>query len=209
MTGKAASLEHQLASASNESRRSATNFQGRLTDFQRQVLQRTLEFERQKAALENQLKQQTATHEQERATLQRLLEAKTAESQALQEAVAKAVAERKDRLSQIQVFILSPLGESVARTVAAAVWDGTEQRGLIQVEGLAGPPPGQDYQLWIHDPKYPIPISGGLVRADQQGTVRRSFQPLFPIEKASRVTVSLEFKGGAEKPQGKVVLTSR
>lgn len=208
ITARAAALDQQLASAWDESHRSATNFQGRLTDFQRQVLQRTLEFERQKAALEKQLKEQTATHEQERATLRRLLEARTAESQTLQEAVAQAVGENKDRLAQVQVFLLSPAGEAAARTVAAAVWDGAAQRGMLQAEGLPAPPPGRDYQLWIRDPKYPIPLSAGLVKVPRTGTVQGRFQPSFPIEKATKLFVTLEPKGGAEQPQGPVVLTS-
>lgn len=206
---QAAALRQQLASWQEESRTSATNFQGRLADFQRQVVQRTLEFERQKAAAEAALRAQAAQWTQEKAALERQLAARAADVQALQEALAKVLAENKERLGPLRIILLRPTAEAPPQAGGALVWDGPAERGLLQVDNLGPPPADRNHQLWLHDPQYPVPISAGVLPAASGTAVRFAFKPLFPIAQLSRVTLTVERSGGTDKPQGTVLLEGR
>ena len=203
----AADLRRQVNSANEESRTNATNFQARLADFQRLTLQRTAESERAKRALQDELQTKTAALARERSEFQRRLTAKAGDIQALEEAVAKVTLENKERLTHLNVLLLRPTADA-SSAIGVVVWDRPQQRGLVRVENLGTAPPGQDHQLWLHDPKYPIPISAGVLPAVKNGSMRHGFKPLFTIEHLTKVTVTLERRGGVDKPQGKVVMES-
>lgn len=209
MSRKAGDLADQLAAWQGDTQARATNFQAFLTNFQRQILQKTLELERQKNALESQLKEKASTAERERDTLQRQLDSRLAENQTLQAALTKMLTERQDRLAPLRILLLTPVDDLAPAGLAAVLWDGSIQRGMFQIQNLLPPPPGQDYQLWLHDPKYPIPISAGILPPAERGTLRYSFKPVFPIENLTQASVSLERKGGSAKQQGRVELSSR
>jgi hypothetical protein len=199
----------QLSAWQAESRRNATNLQLRLTDSQRQMLQKTLEFEREKGALENQLQARTTEWEQNKVALQRQLAAKTADGQALEEALSKALAENRDRLAPLRAILLWQVVNTTPPTAGTMVWDEPQQRGLLLLENLGPPPPGQDYQLWLHDPKFPVPISAGVLSVADGGRVRFLFKPVIPIDQIRKVTISVERRGGVDKPEGQVVMESR
>jgi hypothetical protein len=109
----------------------------------------------------------------------------------------------------LRILLLTPVDDLAPAGLAVVVWDGAIQRGLLYAENLLTPPSGRDYQVWLHDPKYPIAINAGILPAPVDGSIRHFFKPVFPIEKLTRVTLSIERKGGVEKQQGRVELTSR
>jgi anti-sigma-K factor RskA len=66
----------------------------------------------------------------------------------------------------------------------------------------------QDYQLWVIDPRYPQPVSGGLVRVDDEGNARLTFTVDVPIRNADKFAISRERMGGAMSPEGPIVMMS-
>lgn len=206
-----AELRAQLTAATQQAQRDASNFQARLAELERLALEKVAEAERHQRALQDQLQRKTTEWEQERQTFRRQLAAQTADNQALQDAVAKLTADNRQRLTQIELLVLQPVAAAAQLRpppLGAVAWDGPQQRGLALIENLRPPPPGQDHQLWLHDPKYPIPISAGLLPRPASGPVRHPFKPLFPIQHLTKVTLTLETQGGTDKPQGPVLLES-
>ena len=94
-------------------------------------------------------------------------------------------------------------------TIGASVWIPQDQRGLIVLEKL--PPlanPGQDYQLWLIDPASNLPVSAGVIPTDGSGSVRYQFHAVANVRSVDRFAVTVEPKGGAPRPTGKIVLAS-
>jgi TolA-binding protein len=185
-----------------------TNWQQRLSVAQRQVLEKTLEFERQKGALERQLQEVTARAQSNRSTAQQTIRDLGAQVRTLEDAVEQLTLRGQERMAELQVRLLHPPAHAPARARGSAVWDPKSQRGLLHVEHLPPPPADRDYQLWLYDARLPLPISGGVVVPAPSGVVHRGFQPVVRLETLTNVALSLERKGGADKPQGTVVLAS-
>ncbi|HWZ95393.1 MAG TPA: anti-sigma factor [Opitutaceae bacterium] len=104
--------------------------------------------------------------------------------------------------------LVSLLGHS-SQARAIAVWNQATQQGVLTVEKLPALAGDQDYQLWVIDPKYPDPVSGGVFTVDAHtGTARIAFHPGQLIATAAKFAVSCERKGGRPKPEGPIVLLS-
>jgi anti-sigma-K factor RskA len=104
--------------------------------------------------------------------------------------------------------LVSLLGNS-SQAHAIAVWNQATQQGVLTVEKLPALAADQDYQLWVIDPKYPDPVSGGVFTVDARtGTARLAFHPGQLIATAAKFAVSCERKGGRPKPEGPIVLLS-
>jgi anti-sigma-K factor RskA len=119
------------------------------------------------------------------------------------------LAELRDRdvLAQMKIARLVSLVESAPQAVAVAVWDPQRQAGVLNVENLPPIPPDQDYQLWVIDPQYPIPVDGGVFHVDQDTDfVQFRFTADKPIAEVAKFAVSLERKGGVPKAEGPLVL---
>lgn len=205
----AAELRAQLAGSKEQARLSASNLQAQLVEVERLALEKAAEAERQKRTLQDQLHRKTTELEQERQTFRRQLAAKEADNQALQDAVAKLTTENRERLRQIELLVLRPVAAAAElrpAPVGAVAWDGAYQRGVALIANLRPAPAGQDHQLWLHDPKYPIPISAGVLPRASPEPVRLWFKPLFPIQHLTKVSLTLEVQGGADKPQGPLLL---
>ncbi|MDQ6631891.1 MAG: anti-sigma factor [Verrucomicrobiota bacterium] len=112
----------------------------------------------------------------------------------------------KDRVSQVRIAMLNSLLESSPKAVAFSVWDAEKQDGVLLVQNLAVLPTDKDYQLWVIDPKHPAPVSAGVFSVDEKGTVRFRFKPTSAVMSADKFAVTVEKKGGAAAPQGKMVL---
>jgi anti-sigma-K factor RskA len=112
-------------------------------------------------------------------------------------------------LSHLEIAkLVSLLGHS-PQARAIAVWDPALQQGVLTVEKLPALAADQDYQLWVIDPKYPDPVSGGVFTVDARtGTARIAFHPVQLIATAAKFAVSCERKGGRPKPEGPIVLLS-
>ena len=104
--------------------------------------------------------------------------------------------------------LVSLIGHS-PQARAIAVWDQATQQGVLTVEKLPALAADQDYQLWVIDPRYPDPVSGGVFTVDERtGTARIAFHPGQLIATAAKFAVSCERKGGRTKPEGPIVLLS-
>ena len=104
--------------------------------------------------------------------------------------------------------LASLLGES-SEAQAIAVWSPAAQQGVLSVEKLPALAADQDYQLWVVDPQYPIPVDGGVFTVDPaSGTARLAFRPKQPVAQVAKFAISLERKGGVPKAEGPMVLLS-
>lgn len=112
----------------------------------------------------------------------------------------------KDALAKIRITTLSAQIETFAQSSAVVVWDPATQRGIIKLANLPKPESGKDYQLWVIDPKYPQPVSGGVLPLDNSGTARVAFSPVQPIKKADKFAISVEPSGGVPQATGPIVL---
>jgi anti-sigma-K factor RskA len=112
-------------------------------------------------------------------------------------------------LSRLEIAKLVSLLGNSPQARAVAVWDQATQQGVLTVENLPALAADKDYQLWVIDPKYPDPVSGGVFTVDAHtGTARLAFHPGQLIATAAKFAVSCERKGGRPKPEGPIVLLS-
>lgn len=109
-------------------------------------------------------------------------------------------------LDGIEVATLSSMMAVAPRAKAVAVWDSVHQEGVLTVSSLPTLEPDKDYQLWIIDPRYEDPVSGGVFSVSARGETKIRFKPDQPIETISAYAVSLERKGGVPKAEGPMVL---
>ena len=114
-------------------------------------------------------------------------------------------------LDQLKIATLASLLGNTPDALAVAVWDPTGQKGVLSVSKLPAVASNKDYQLWVIDPTYPAPVSGGIFTVDPAtGEARVNFKAGKPIKSGgAKFAVSLERKGGAPAPQGKIVLISQ
>ncbi|MBX3749219.1 MAG: anti-sigma factor [Opitutaceae bacterium] len=112
-------------------------------------------------------------------------------------------------LARFKIATLASLLGNSPQALAVAVWDPNAQEGILSVEKLPALAPDKDYQLWVIDPQYPIPVDGGVFSVDPQtGVARYQFKADKPVKTAAKFAVSLERKGGVPKAEGPMVLIS-
>jgi anti-sigma-K factor RskA len=120
------------------------------------------------------------------------------ETQDLKQAVATL--QETNRLASLRVAMLGSLLTDSPKAVAVSLWDDKQQRGVFVVQNLKPLPADKDYQLWVIDPKYPVPVSAGVFQVDGSGNVRLQFKAAKLIESASKFAVTQEPKGGLLTP---------
>ncbi len=112
-------------------------------------------------------------------------------------------------LARFKIATLASLLGNTPQALAVAVWDPNAQEGILSVENLPALAPDKDYQLWVIDPQYPIPVDGGVFSVDPQtGVARYQFKAGKPVKTVAKFAVSLERKGGVPKAEGPMVLIS-
>ena len=113
---------------------------------------------------------------------------------------------RASDFDQLKIAKLASLLENSREAVAIAVWNPLRQEGVLTVDNLPRIQQDQSYQLWVIDPAEPGgPVSGGVFSVDDRGTARLNFRPDQPVNAAKQFAISRERKGGAPKPEGKIV----
>jgi anti-sigma-K factor RskA len=117
--------------------------------------------------------------------------------------------QRTEDLSRLKITALASLLGNTAEARAIAVWDPEQQAGLLTVEKLPAVAPEQDYQIWVIDPQYPIPVDGGVFKPDPSGKATLTFKGDKPIAQAAAFAISLEKKGGVPKAEGPLVLLGK
>lgn len=117
--------------------------------------------------------------------------------------------QRADDLGRLRVMSLASLQQERADSRAVAVWDQDRQAGLLTVEKLPAVAEDKDYQIWVIDPQYPIPVDGGVFKPDADGRATLTFKGDKPIAAATAFAISLERKGGVPKAEGPLVLLGK
>lgn len=115
----------------------------------------------------------------------------------------------QDDLAALKITALASLLGNSPQARAIAVWDPARQAGVLTVEKLPALAGDQSYQLWVIDPQYAHPVSGGIFSVGADGWARFTFKPAQPIATAAKFAVSRERKGGElTAPRGPIVLAS-
>lgn len=167
---------------------------------------RALTLNTQSAALENQLRQTEALKRDLDAMNQRANKL-SADSDALRAQLAEV--QSAQRVSLMQITLLKSLLENSPDSAGVSVWDKEHQKGIFVADKL--PPLSNDktYQLWVLDPKYTTPVSAGVFAVDDTGHARVEFTPTLPVDRSDRLAVSIERRGGAAQPEGRIVLLTQ
>lgn len=113
-------------------------------------------------------------------------------------------------LAQFKIAALTSMLKDSPEAVAVALWNPTTQQGVLSVSKLPALAADKDYQLWVVDPAYPIPVDGGVFTVDPStGEARVNFRPDKPVKFAAKFAISLERKGGVPKAEGPIVLFTK
>lgn len=116
---------------------------------------------------------------------------------------------RQTDVAELKVASLASLLGNSPAAEAIAVWNPLTQEGMLTVVNLPALEANKDYQLWLIDPQYPIPVDGGVFRVDPAtGEARVTFKPDRPVKVVEKFAVSLERAGGVPKAEGPMVLLS-
>jgi len=148
----------------------------------------------------------------EAGTLKNLLEAERILSRAQLDHLAKAdrlIADLRSQadVARLKITSLASLAGNSPQARAIAVWNPDRQEGVLVVSKLPALQADKDYQLWVIDPQYPIPVDGGVFTVDPAtGDARVNFKPGKNVAVAQTFAVSLERKGGVPKAEGPMML---
>ncbi len=113
-------------------------------------------------------------------------------------------------LAQFKISTLASLLGNSPQAMAVAVWNPNTQEGVLSVEKLPALTPDKDYQLWVVDPQYPVPVDGGVFHVDPAtGGAYVKFKADKPVKSIAKFAISLERKGGVPKAEGPMVLLSQ
>jgi anti-sigma-K factor RskA len=205
-----ADLKERQTRLQNRVQHLQTNQTGRINELQRQLVQQSRESEKQKTELQNQLESRANDYAQAQkqiVVLRNRQAADASEIDRLNELVGTSLP-NTSRLSQLRVAALNPTPDGPPNATAAAVWDPTDQRGLLVAENLTPLPNNLDYQLWIFDSGLRTPVSGGTFRVNERGTSRIEFGASQRLPTADRFAISIERRGGSTLPQGRIIMAT-
>lgn len=116
---------------------------------------------------------------------------------------------RSEDLARLKVTALAALAGNTKEAQAIAVWDPGRETGLLTVEKLPAIADNQDYQIWVVDPAYPIPVDGGVFKPGADGRAVLTFRGNKPIKTVAAFAISLEKRGGVPKAEGPIVLLGK
>ena len=110
----------------------------------------------------------------------------------------------------VEIVPLVPRADGTPLSMAVAVWSPGLQDGELVVFRLPDPGPGRTYQLWITDPKNPVPASAGAFTVDPAATnIRVHFKTDRPVSVDAAFAISVERTGGVKGIEGPIVLSSQ
>lgn len=203
----AADLVQQIDQLQTRADLQVTNYQTRLVEVQRQVLQRIEEINRQNAAITNQLQQKQAETQRRMFAFRDQADQLQREKKALEVALAGVPLTNADRFALSRIGVLRPTAGGPQGAVGAAVWSSQDQRGVLALENLPALPANQSYQMWLLDPRVPNPVNAGVLPDGSAGSVRVQFSAIARVDGAERFAISVEPRGGSPLPT-RVVMAS-
>jgi anti-sigma-K factor RskA len=122
------------------------------------------------------------------------------------------VAELKSQsdLATLKITALASMLQNIPQAQAIAVWDPRKQEGILDVQKLPALAANEDYQIWVVDPQYPIPVDGGVFTVEPaSGSCRVKFTAKQPVSVINAFAVTRERKGGVPKAEGPFVLLGK
>ena len=157
------------------------------------------------------LDESNAKSARELAQLTQQLEALRQSDQLTQQQVVTLTREiselrKKDAFAQVQIATLQSTVAAYKEGVAVVVWDSEKQMGMLKLEKMPPVEAGKDYQLWVVDPKNPVPVNAGIVQVDAQGFAKVDFKPVDAISSAAKFALSIEREGGVPRNEGPIIL---
>lgn len=117
--------------------------------------------------------------------------------------------ETRDQFAQTRIAMLSSQLADAPKAIGIVIWDAEKQRGVLKVSGVPANSEDRDYQLWVVDPRYKQPVSGGVFGVDRSGVTKISFHPETQVKNVQAFAISLERKGGVPKAEGPIVLAGQ
>jgi hypothetical protein len=125
--------------------------------------------------------------------------------------VADLVAEQHPQARPgIEMVPLVPRAEGTPSSMAVAVWSPGLQEGELVVFRLPDPGPDKSFQLWITDPRNPVPASAGAFTVDPAATNSRvHFKTDRPVPVGAAFAISVVRRDGAPNAEGPIVLSSQ
>jgi len=124
------------------------------------------------------------------------------------EGLKKAVEELENRNAIAETQVATLTSKLDASYLASIAWDTASQEGVLHVRRLPDIGAGKDYQLWVIDPKYKVPVSAGIFKVQPDGSATIRFAPNQRISQAAAFAVSVEKTGGSSAPEGPIVLSN-
>lgn len=165
---------------------------------------------------QNRFETQRLLHEQELAVLrhesdQAIALARSEAAKARTDLIAATERMRRENdLAQMKISTLASLLGNSPQAQAVAVWNPIKQEGVISVAKLPEVEADKDYELWvIPDGKGAAPVAAGLVMVQADGSGRAVFRADKPVAQVGKFAITVERKGGAPAPAGKIVLVSQ
>jgi anti-sigma-K factor RskA len=113
-------------------------------------------------------------------------------------------------LANLKITALASMLKALPQAQAIAVWDPKKQEGILDVQKLPALAANEDYQIWVVDPQYPIPVDGGVFSVEPtSGVSRVKFTAKQPVNVINAFAVTRERKGGVPKAEGPFVLLGK
>jgi len=109
-------------------------------------------------------------------------------------------AKKKDAEAKWQIVALTTDVWEHRKGVMTVIWDGLRSHGVLMLDKMIRLEPSQDYQLWVVDPKTQVAVSAGVVGVDEKGGFSGGFKPVQPVAGEVKFILSVEAKGGGQKP---------
>lgn len=112
-------------------------------------------------------------------------------------------------VARLTITSLTSPADNSSPARAIAVWNPDRQEGVLVASKLPALQPDKDYQLWVIDPQYSIPVNGGVFSVEPEtGEAHVNFKPDKNVKAVQTFAVSLEHKGGVPKAEGPMMLIS-
>ena len=130
---------------------------------------------------------------------------KNAEAQISQLKNEVVMLQEKNAFARMQIATLQSNVSQYKQGVAVVVWDSEKHMGILKLEKMPPLDTKKDYQLWVVDPKNPVPVDAGVIQMDSKGFAKIDFKPVDAVSEAAKFAISVERKGGVPKAEGPIV----
>jgi anti-sigma-K factor RskA len=132
----------------------------------------------------------------------------SAEKDQIADDLRKQIVELAKRNSMAETQVATLTSKLDGSYLASIAWDNSSQEGILHVRRLPEAAQGQNYQLWVIDPKNAAPVSAGVFTVQADGSATIKFSPAQKVSAATAFAVSVEKTGGSPAPKGPVVLSN-